>query len=400
MSFPFFETERFNFEFQLALGAVRCGCGDVGEMFAARDRIRDGDAQSWCEEWNATAERVRAIAQGCQTSGHVVSAREAFLRASSYYALVLSSVDGTNDPAGWLRSAFRAHRDCFDCYVSLLDPPGERIEVPYDDMTLPGYLFSHDGSGLPHRTLILNNGSDGPVTSLWPAFGAGVLARGYNVLIFDGPGQQSMLFEHNVPFRHDWEQVITPVVDWLCSQPTVDPSRIAIYGISQAGYWVPRALAFEHRLAAGIVDPGVYDAFEPWGRALPEPLRQALDAGDRDTFDELMNQGMAQASAQDRQNWAWRSKPYGKASPYDVFVEARRYTLDGVTDRIACPLLIADPEGEQFWPGQSQRLYDALPGPKKLVSFTAAEGADRHCEPMGRSLFEQRALDWLDETLA
>lgn len=400
MAFAFFETERSNFEFQLALGAVRCGCGDVGEMLATRDRIRDGDAQSWCDEWTATAARVRTIAQGCQASGHSVSAREAYLRASAYYALVLSSVDGTSDPAASLSSAFRAHRDCFDHYVSLLDAPTQRVEIPYEGMTLPGYLFSHDASPQPRPTLILNNGSDGPVTSLWPALGAGVAARGYNVLVFDGPGQQSMLFERNVPFRHDWEHVITPVVDWLWSQPNVDTARIAIYGISQAGYWVPRALAFEHRLVASIVDPGVYDAFEPWRRALPEPLRHALDAADRHRFDELMNQGMAQASTRERQNWAWRAKPYGMTSPYDVFVEARRYTLDGVSDQIACPMFIADPEGEQFWPGQSQRLYDALPGPKKLVSFTAAEGADRHCEPLGRSLFEQRALDWLDETLA
>jgi dipeptidyl aminopeptidase/acylaminoacyl peptidase len=103
----------------------------------------------------------------------------------------------------------------------------------------------------------MNNGSDGPVTSIWPPVSAGGVARGYNVLVFDGPGQQSMLFEKGVPFRHDWEHVITPVVDFLLARPDVDPARIVLYGISQAGYWVPRALAFEHRIAAAIADPGV-----------------------------------------------------------------------------------------------------------------------------------------------
>jgi len=41
-------------------------------------------------------------------------------------------------------------------------------------------------------------------------------------------------------------------------------------------------------------------------------------------------------------------------------------------------------------PSQSRRLYDALPGPKVLVPFTKAEGADMHGEPMARSLPEQR----------
>jgi len=43
---------------------------------------------------------------------------------------------------------------------------------------------------------------------------------------------------------------------------------------------------------------------------------------------------------------------------------------------------------------------EKLPGTKRLVPFTADEGADRHCEPMARSLLEQRMFDWLDETLA
>jgi dienelactone hydrolase len=399
MAHRFFETEQFNFETQLALGGVCYGCGDVGELLATAGRIVDGDADSWCGQWRATAGRVEAIADGCTAGGHEVSARAAYLRASAYYALALSSVDGTNDPSALLLPIFRAHRRCFDAYVARLDPPGQQVEITYEGTGLPGYFFRPDPTGRPRPTLILNNGSDGAITSLWPPLGAGAVARGYNTLVFDGPGQQSMLFERNVPFRHDWEQVITPVVDFLIARPDVDPERIALYGISQAGYWVPRALAFEHRVAAGIADPGVDDAFQPWWNALPEPLRRCLDAGDHAQFDQLFEAGLHAATQAQRQNWAWRAKPYGTTSAYEVFTEARRYTLDGITDRITVPMLVTDPEGEQFWPGQSQRLYDALPGPKQLTGFSAAEGADRHCEPMARSLLEQRLFDWLDQTL-
>jgi dienelactone hydrolase len=399
MAYRFFETEQFNFQTQLALGGVWYGCGDVGEMLATADRIVDGDADSWCSQWIATAERVRAIADGCAAAGHQVSARAAYLRASAYYGLALSSVDGTKDPEALLLPTFRSHRDCFDAYVARLDPPGQKVDIPYAGISLPGYLFRPDPTGKPRPTVILNNGSDAPVTTLWPALGAGGVTRGYNVLVFDGPGQQSMLFERNVPFRHDWEQVITPVVNFLAARPDVDADRIVLWGISQGGYWAPRALAFEHRIAAGIADPGVDDAFEPWWNQLPEPLRKLLDAGDQAQFDQLFEASMQEASPAQRQNWAWRAKPYGSASAYEVFVEARRYNLDGIVDRITTPMLITDPEGEQFWPGQSRRLYDTLPGPRQLVPFTAAEGADRHCEPMARSLLEQRLFDWLDDTL-
>ena len=156
---------------------------------------------------------------------------------------------------------------------------------------MPGYLFRPANSDGPRRTLIMNNGSDGPMTSIWPPVSAGGVARGYNVLIFDGPGRQSMLFEKGVPFRHDWEHVITPVVDFLLARPDVDPAQIVLYGISQAGYWVPRALAFEHRIAAAIADPGAYDVFQPWRKAVPAELLQLLDSGDKQTFDRFFDQG-------------------------------------------------------------------------------------------------------------
>ena len=77
----------------------------------------------------------------------------------------------------------------------------------------------------------------------------------------------------------------------------------------------------------------------------------------------------------------------------------REYHLRDVAGLIECPLLIADPENEQFWPGQSQQLHDALSGPKELVRFTVAEGAGGHCEPAALGLRDQRVFDWLDQTL-
>jgi len=35
-----------------------------------------------------------------------------------------------------------------------------------------------------------------------------------------------------------------------------------------------------------------------------------------------------------------------------------------------------------------------------VVPFTAADGANFHCQPMARLLTDQRVFDWLDERLA
>jgi alpha-beta hydrolase superfamily lysophospholipase len=228
--------------------------------------------------------------------------------------------------------------------------------------------------------------------------GAAALERGYNALTFDGPGQGAALHLQGLYFRPDWEKVITPVVDFALQRPDVDPERIAIQGVSQGGYWVPRAVAFEHRIAAAIADPGVFDVSTSWESHLPGSMRRLLEKGEKKKFDRDMKWG-TKFSTKVRFTLRFRMRPYGTDSPYEAFKMVEGYTLDGVADKIRCPMLITDPENEQFWPGQPRRLYDALTCPKELVPFTAAEGADSHCEPKALGLRDQRIFDWLDTTL-
>jgi dienelactone hydrolase len=255
--------------------------------------------------------------------------------------------------------------------------------------------------GVARPTVILNNGSDAAMTFLWPGLGQPGLDRGYNAVIFDGPGQQSMLFQRGVPFRPDWEHVITPLVDLLSERPEVDSSKIVLYGTSQGGYWVPRAAAFEHRLAAVVADPGVVDVSTKWKDNIPAEMVALLEAEDEAGFTAGMQFARSKWSPAMQQEVAWRAKPYGEQpSDYATFTTVEKYRLGDLVKNIKAPMMITDPEGEQFWAGQSQQLYDGLTGPKVLVPFTKAEGADMHIEPMGRSLLEQRMYDWLDETLA
>jgi hypothetical protein len=280
--------------------------------------------------------------------------------------------------------------------VALFDPPVEPIEIPYADTRLVGYIFSPDTSDARRPTIILNNGSDGPVISMWSLGGHAAVTRGWNALTFDGPGQGAALHRQNLYFRHDWEKVVTPVVDYLHTRSDVDPSKIALQGISQAGYWAPRAAAFEHRLAALVADPGVVDVASSWEQHLPKEMIQLLDDGNQRDFDALIN------SATDAQRAviAWRMAPHGTSSPFEAYTAARRQSLDDATiKQIECPTLVTDPDHEQFWPGQSQKLYDALSCPKQLARFTKEEGADWHCEPAAQSLRDERVFDWLEETL-
>jgi hypothetical protein len=125
----------------------------------------------------------------------------------------------------------------------------------------------------------------------------------------------------------------------------------------------------------------------------------ALDTTSKTEFDAGVAAAMAQAPAAARFELAKRSEPYRTDSLYEILHAVRRYDLTAIAERIRCPMLVTDPEGEEFWPGQSAALHAALTCPKTLMPFTAAEGAAGHCEPLAPGLFCQRVFDWLEATL-
>ena len=218
------------------------------------------------------------------------------------------------------------------------------------------------------------------------------------MFVFDGPGQQSMLFERGIGFRPDWEAVLTPVIDTLVARSDVDADALLGYAISQGGYWLPRALAFEHRLVAAVVDGGVVSVARTWNANIPPELLALVRAGKRDEVDAAMSQGPADP-VRDRV-FAFRAKPYGGRTPYDVFAAVQAYTLEGLTDRITTPLLVTDPDDEGFFPGQSAELAGLLGERAELVRFTTEQGANGHCEPLARQLTGLVMTDYLADHLA
>lgn len=400
-----FADPDFQFFFLGLLGSAYEQAADVGEAFAAASQITDGDYDSWWNAFSSLGDRVHAIATASEAAGDRASARAAYLRASNYYGAALFFALGTSDPSRH-EAMFETHRASFDAFAALLTPTATQVTIPYEDTTLPGYAFRVDDSGEVRPWLVVNNGSDGTVTFAWYSAAAAALRHGYNALVFDGPGQGAALYRQQLYFRPDWEAVITPVVDWLLLEPDVDPDRLAIMGMSQGGYWVPRALAFEPRFAAAVVDPGVMNVSTSWTTQLPPEVVTGLlqaPAAERAQIAQEIDDGANEEAAKNpalKFTLASRMFPFGTTSYAEAITLAAQYNLESVVHQITTPLYIASPEGETFWPGQSEQLAAALPGVKELVDFTAAEGADLHCEPKALALRAQRFFDWLNAQMA
>ncbi|MFZ0042567.1 MAG: prolyl oligopeptidase family serine peptidase [Solirubrobacteraceae bacterium] len=395
-----FKDDDFQFGLEIALGSTYRQAADAGEVLATAERIKDGDSDAWVAEWTATAGGLWAAGKDAEAAGHRLSALGYYRRAATYYSTALYRISGAQESEGEL-DLWRRQRACWDRVVDLMSPPGERVEIAYEDTHLPGYFFRAPDAapGEKRPLVVLNNGSDGPTSAMWVQGGAAAAERGYHWMTFDGPGQQAALFEQGILFRPDWEAVLTPVVDAMVAREDVDAERMAVIGISQGGFWIPRALAFEHRFAAAVADPGVVDVSSSWKDPLPGAMRKQLEQGKQEAFDREMHL-VELFSHSTAATLTFRGKPYGreKGSRFELYETVSAYRLGDEVSQITTPLLICDPEDEQFWPGQPQELYDRLPetATKELVPFTAAEGANRHCEPMAGAVREARLFDWLE----
>ena len=393
-----FENESFSFETLRAAGFANYGGAELGEVLVTARAIRDGEETDWHREWKATAGRVQTLGERALDAGHRVSAREAFLRASNYYrtAEFFLREDPASDPEVTLLSG--RSRDTFASAARLLDTPVEDVRIPYEDTTLPGYLYLVDNTGRPRPTVIYNSGYDSTLEESYFAIAAAALSRGYNVLAFDGPGQGAALREQRLVFRPDWEAVITPVMDYALSRPETAPDSIALFGYSLGGYLVARAAAFEHRVAAVVLDDGVFDFSAAFRGSLP-PFLSSWVAEGRDDAALPVLALMTGANLQMR--WAVNNGIWamGATSAADLIRKTAAYTLDGVAEKISCPTLILDAENDQFLKGQPQLVEQAITAPTQLVTLTEAEGAGEHCHMGAMSRAHSTIFDWLDDTL-
>jgi len=368
----------------------------IGEAWTIAAQIQAADKTSWYNAWSSYADRLYKVAVKSRDAGHPVSARNAFLRASNYYRTAYIFMFAVPVDQRVI-DAYEKQTDAFRKAAELFEPPIEILKIPYENTTLPGYFIKPDASGAAGKTLLCTGGYDGTCEELFFIIAGGALERGYNVLVFDGPGQGGALVKQKLSMRPDWEKVVTPVVDYLLKRRDVDPARIALYGGSFGGYLAPRAAAFEHRLAACIADAALFDPAALSTKMFPQNIASALEKNDVAVLEPFFNklqENTTQRLMLGRGMWV-----HGAATPWEYFQMFQAYSLADVARNIQCPTFVDEAENDRRR-GGGKDLYNALRCPKEYVLFAASEGAGEHCEAGAREVFFQRMFDWLDPILA
>ncbi|MBO0929373.1 alpha/beta hydrolase family protein [Fibrella aquatilis] len=392
----FFKDPMFDGQLIRAVNHVYHNGADVGECMMTAARIREKDTESWYREWTATAQRIDQQAQASEKAGHLVSAREGYLKASNYYRTsYIFHIGSLTDPR--VKEAYRNQRDTFRKAMKYAPYSVEEISIPYEKTFMTGYFFKVDRSETVRPTLIITGGYDCPAEEMYFFSAEAALRRGYNCLVYDGPGQGEMIIERGVPFRPDWEHVLTPVVDYLHTRSDVNTACIAQLGISFGGYLAPRAVTQEHRVSALIADPAQSDLYDAVTKRMPGFLLNYLLSDSR-FKNGLANLILKRVLRDPVKGWSLRRglAVHQAASVRDYIEATKTFTYKDRVDSIRCETLVCAAENDEI-ASFAKHVYDGLTCPKQYILFKNADGAGEHCEDGNRSLFNQRAFDWLDE---
>lgn len=387
----------------LLLGFAPYGGGDVGEAEAAAAGVKDGDDGSFYEAFVKYARRRIEEGDAASKKGHLSTALDCYLRAASFLGIAYHPIYGTPvDPR--LVDAFHLQMDTFDRAMALHDPPGQKLAIPYENTTLPGYFLRAPGHANEVRpVVIVGGGWDSTYAENYVGIGVAALLRGYHVVLHDGPGQGRPLVDERLPLRHDWDKVVTPVVDATLALDGVDPDRIVFHSWSLGGYFAPRVAAYEHRLAAIVADPGQLDVGTKFF-AIMKAFGLDDDAVARlpEISPDDAAKVMAELAKNRSMNWKIVQRGFWTNGAPDLasyLVEMAKWKLEPEeVAAIRSATLITAAQSDPV-SSNAKDLYDALACPKTFIEFTDADGAGAHCEALNRSMANRVIIDWLDETL-
>jgi dienelactone hydrolase len=345
------------------------------DLIAQRLNARAGEAdldRVWREEWAAEADRVAEVADKAAAEGREITAGNHYIRAGNYYYSAERFIPPGPEKMAMYHKALR----CYQAAMARLYPEIERVEVPYENASLPAYFVKGRGSGR-RPTVVLFDGMDNAKEMSVIFAGLDFAKRGINTLAIDGPGQAETLRLRNIHSRHDYEVAGTAAYDYVASRPEVDPKRVAVMGYSFGGYQAPRIVAFEKRYAAAVAFGAMHWSIYDW--VAGNKARLAVDP---------------RTSSTSIFQFRW---VVGAPDNETALEWAKQFTLEGVAQNIECAFLVLHGESDRIVPLEAARtLYEKVGSKRKqLKIFTAAEGGAEHCQVDHRQLGVDYIGDWL-----
>ncbi len=327
--------------------------GDFERITSGLQRWED-----WCAAWSAVGAEHEELGRTALAAGHQMSAGAHLAQAAVYYHFAKFLFVNDLDQ---MRTAHMAAVRCLDDALPYLDPPGRRIEIPFDGSHMVGVLRQPPGAG-PHPVMIMIPGLDSTKEELRSTEEL-FLARGIATFSVDGPGQGEA--EYDLAIRGDWEVPGAAIIDRLSAEPGLDAARIGVWGVSLGGYYAPRVASGDDRVRCCVALAGPFIFADNWANR-PSLTREAFRV---------------------------RSKSPDMDSAWAV---AAQLSLAGRAEKIRCPLLAVMGKLDRLIPWQdAARLVEEASGPSELLLLEQGNHGCANLAPFHR----YRTADWVAEQL-
>lgn len=400
--YPLSNDSEFSFVLLENLAMAEGHGASAGEVLTAITTIEYGNFESFYSSFFGLANRIKAIADTIDAHRFPVSAREAYFRIATYFRAADFFIHGNvSDPR--IYSLWDSQTAAFNKAISLLPVPGERITLQGNGFQIPAIFYGPPNSNCdePRPTIVVGNGYDASQEETLHLMGFEILDRGWNFVTYEGPGQPTVRRDQNLGFIPEWWEVVTPVVDYLSTRSDVDMSSLALAGISFGGSLAPRVAAYEHRFAAVMAIDGMYSMQAAFEADISPELVELFKSGNKTAFDNVMNQIRLDPTEPSSIRWLIDQGLFAfhTSSPFDWFSQLGNYSLDGLYDKITCPVFIGDGQDDVLVPGQAQVVADALGDLATLYKFNNSLGAGQHCQLGAGPYLAQVSMDWFQGVL-
>jgi pimeloyl-ACP methyl ester carboxylesterase len=286
----------------------------------------------------------------------------------------------------------------YDKFIELIyrvydDLPGIKVKISYKNSYLPGYHFKNEES---KGIVVVFGGYDSLIEESYK-FYSYIRDAGYEVIVFEGPGQGAALRKNKLVMTHEWEKPVKAVLDYF------NLKDITLIGISLGGYLSLRAAAFEPRISRVVAFGTIYDFFQVLtyggGPKARESTENLLDSNQVDLFNKIMQEMMKTDLLA---NWGINHGMYvfGVNSPFEYMEKARLFSTAEISEKITQDVLIMTGSKDHFIPLEMfYKQIEVLKNVRSLTArmFTEKENAASHCQMDNRKLALDVILNWIEQ---
>jgi len=397
-------------QFQRSLSFIQAGAGDINEMFLVAQECGNGaDPLQWSTSWEALAERTFNDGKA-RIDDNPSGAATALLRSCNYSRTSAFFIRGYPEHDEQKKKAYSRSDDAFRLAAPLFHPPLAEVKIPIRDGSSPDMLAyigkaTRPPPGFQHSPLFIGgSGYDGDIAETFMCNRRLVEDFGFNLLIFDGPGQGIGAVTKNTALRHDWEVVLGSVIDFAANEFDLKHGLV-VYAWSLGGHLTARACLHEARPDVFVLDPINPSLKRAANTKMPAAFLEDMlsDSPGSTTYGTILRWLVEKKAYQ---SLASRAQVHGidvtDSSWLPTYIKEiqKFHCEDEEFEKLQVPLILCAAENDAVV-GDMSKPAALIPYINKsavgdqcvVIPFTEKEGAGNHCEGGNRVLVWERVMD-------